>query len=434
MSGIKSIKSIDATGQRWRQSPPVAPFSPFMLSGVLAVRRFDGGSDSAGVGGASRLDGGGKAPGHRGESVGGLDYEPDDDPDDVQDESDGDGCEEAVFEDGAGFVAIDEGEFDVYDGPDEEGPVGGGPAEGNAVVVQEGVVEPESVVESIEEPVAAVEPDAVVETEAVVEPKSREEWLAMAGLEVPQAAVTEDGPGASGDVGMDRDALEDYICALGRTDVEAGLVKGENGTRERGAGSDGDKSGGEKGYAWAPAVAVGDVDDGVSEGTRGLEDGVEEGVEAGTAVARVATDGVVSDGEGSGSEGERAGSEEVAEGDGEPLAIPHVVGEGGELEEFAAGAMVLDCRTGCGGSALPAIPTSGQCTARGCIWATGELSGGTSGAGGRVRPLRRPRRRERRRSGTSRDWRVRRGEVAVEQNVTAGPFRGTGRATPTARS
>ncbi len=229
-------------------------------------------------------------------------------------------CEEVVFEDGAGFVAFDEGEFGVYEGPDEEGPVGGGPAEDHAVVVQEGVVEP----------------DAAVETEAVVEPKSREGWLAVAGLEMPQAPVTEDGPGAYEDVGMDRDALEDYICAFGRTDVEAGLVKGENGTRERGAGSDGDKSGNENGHAWTPAAPVGGGDNGVSEGTCDVEDSVEEGVEVGSAGARVATDGVGSGEEDSGAEGERAGSEEVTEGDVEPLAIPHVVGEGVELEELVA--------------------------------------------------------------------------------------------------
>ena len=227
-------------------------------------------------------------------------------PDDGPDESVGVAGEDGVFEDGTGYVAFGEAEFGVYEGPDEYGRGGGDPGEFKRVV----------------------------EPEAVVEQKSREEWLTVAGVELRESPVREDVPADSGDVVMDRNAVEDYISGLGRSGGGAGVGKGQNGTREGGGGSEREELSDGDGHASVSAVLSGDGDDRGVEGTGGLKDAVEGVEEEVPSDAREPADGAGADGEGDGVDCERAGSEDVAEVDGEPLAIPQVVGE---LDEGGAG-------------------------------------------------------------------------------------------------
>ena len=225
---------------------------------------------AGGDGGSGRVNGDGKASGYGAGPVGrfgdGPDEEPagdeNDGPDDVREESDRNGVEEFVFEDGAGFVAFEEGEFGVYDGPDVEVDVEGGSGE-NGVMEAEIPVEPGAVAQR-------VDGEAVVEA-AVVEPKSREEWLAVAGLVVPPAPVEEDSTEGPGGLRIDRFNLDDYLSGRDQGAVGAGSAVKENGVRERGAGSEEDGLGSENGHAPVVAVPVEDGEDRVPEGTRDVE-------------------------------------------------------------------------------------------------------------------------------------------------------------------
>ena len=217
--------------------------------------------------------------------------------------------------DGGGLVLFDGNDFGAYEGPDDA-------ASGNGPVS----VEPVAVA-------AGGEAEAPVESRVQ---RSREEWLTVAGVDLPEGPVAREGGEDSSTGVMDREAVEGYISGLGRG-LGGPVEKRENGTRE----FEGEKSGvGEGGLGKHASNGQGseggDADRGLSgtgdsggtAGAGGLDvepDGNGRGVEAGPAGGGGAVD-VDADLPDSG-----------PELDMEPVVIPQVVGEGGELDEGLGG-------------------------------------------------------------------------------------------------
>ena len=122
-----------------------------------------------------------------------------------------------LFDDGGGLVLFDESGFGAYEGPDD-GVSGNGPVNVEPVAVAAGA-------------------DAEAPVESRVQ-RSREEWLTVAGVDLPEGPVAREGGEDSGTGVMDREAIEGYISGLGRGGGGP-VERRENGTRE----SKGEKSG-----------------------------------------------------------------------------------------------------------------------------------------------------------------------------------------------
>ena len=221
-----------------------------------------------------------------------------------------------LFDDGGGLVLFDGNDFGAYEGPDDA-------ASGNGPVS----VEPVAVV-------AGAEAEAPVESRVQ---RSREEWLTVAGVDLPEGPVAREGGEDSGTGVMDREAVEGYISGLGRGGGGP-VEKRENGTRE----SKGEKSGVGDGCFGKARV----------QWCRGLRTVMRTGGLSGTGDSdgtAVAGDLEVDpDGNGPVVEAEPAGGggavdvdadlpDSGPELDMEPVVIPQVVGEGGEFDEGLGG-------------------------------------------------------------------------------------------------
>ena len=137
-------------------------------------------------------------------------------------------------------MLFDGNDFGAYEGPDDA-------ASGNGPVS----VEPVAVV-------AGAEAEAPVESRVQ---RSREEWLTVAGVDLPEGPVAREGGEDSGTGVMDREAVEGYISGLGRGGGGP-VERRENGTRE----SKGQKSGVGDGALGEHASSGEGSDDGGADG------------------------------------------------------------------------------------------------------------------------------------------------------------------------
>ena len=223
--------------------------------------------------------------------------------------------EPGLFDGGGGLVLFDANDFGAYEGPDDA-------ASGNGPVS----VEPVAVVGGA---------DADAPVESLVQ-RSREEWLTVSGIDLPEGPVAREGGEDSGTGVMDREAIEGYISGLG---LGGGGPVGsrENGTRE----SKGQKSGvGGGAFGEHASSGEGSDDGGADGGVNGTGDS--DGA-AGAGCLEVEPEGNELDGDAgpSGGAGSVAVDAELPDGGPElamePVVIPQVVGEEGDLDEGLGG-------------------------------------------------------------------------------------------------
>ena len=224
-----------------------------------------------------------------------------------------------LFDDGGGLVLFDGNDFGAYEGPDDA-------ASGNGPV-------------SVEPVAVAAGGDAEAPVEGPVDgrvQRSREEWLTVSGIELPEGPVARKGGEDSGTGVMDREAVEGYISGLGRG-LGGPVEKRENGTRE----SKGEKAGvGEGALGKHASSGEGSDDGGVDGGLKGTGDS--DGA-AGAGDLEVDPDGNgprVEAGPAGGADAVVLDADLPDSGpelDVEPVMIPQVVGEGGDLDEGLVG-------------------------------------------------------------------------------------------------